>query len=159
MNSQQDVIYGLMSELDDALDNGLPLIGSFTVVKKSVVADILDKLYAALPDEIKEARALLRRKDELQYEAQQKAEKVVSDAQLEADRKIIRIESGATKRYDGNVNLHYHLTCLGCGGVFDIFLNDDCGLTKKASESFEGKIISHSVLFTGYCPSCSKQVG
>ena len=86
MNSQQDVIYGLMSELDDALDKGLPLLGSFTVVKKDTVADILDKLYAALPDEIKEARALLRRKDELQYEAQQRAEKVVADAQAEASR-------------------------------------------------------------------------
>ena len=36
----------------------------FTVVKKDTVTNILDKLYAALPDEIKEARALLRRKDE-----------------------------------------------------------------------------------------------
>ena len=62
MNSQQDVIYGLMSELDEALDNGFPF-GNLTIVKKNVVADILDKLYAALPDEIKEARALLRRKD------------------------------------------------------------------------------------------------
>ena len=86
MNSQQDVIYGLMSELDDALDKGLPLLGSFTVVKKDTVADILDRLYAALPDEIKEARALLRRKDELQYEAQQRAEKVIADAQAEANR-------------------------------------------------------------------------
>ena len=80
-------------------------------------------------------------------------------AQLEADGKIIRIESGTTKRYDGNVNLHYHLTCLDCGGVYDIFLNDDCGLTQKAAEGFDGKIISHSVLFTGYCPSCSNQAG
>ena len=48
--------------------------------------NILDKLYAALPDEIKEARALLRRKDELQYEAQQRAEKVIADAQAEANR-------------------------------------------------------------------------
>lgn len=86
MNSQQDVIYGLMSELDDALDKGLPLLGSFTIVKKDTVADILDKLYAALPDEIKEARALLRRKDELQYEAQQRAEKILADAQAEANR-------------------------------------------------------------------------
>ena len=39
-----------------------------------------------MPDEIKEARALLRRKDELQYEAQQKAEKIVADAQAEANR-------------------------------------------------------------------------
>ena len=87
MNSQQDVIYGLMNELEEALDKGFPLLGyCFTVVKKDTVTNILDKLYAALPDEIKEARALLRRKDELQYEAQQKAEKIIADAQTEANR-------------------------------------------------------------------------
>ena len=87
MNSQQDVIYGLMNELEDALDKGFPLLGyHFTVVKKDTVTSILDKLYAALPDEIKEARALLRRKDEFQYEAQQRAEKIISDAQAEANR-------------------------------------------------------------------------
>lgn len=80
-------------------------------------------------------------------------------AQLEGDGKIIRIGSGGTARYDGNVNLHYHLTCLNCSGVFDVFLDDDCGLCDKAAKSFDGKIISHSVLFTGYCSSCSKQVG
>ena len=86
MNSQQDVIYGLMNELEEALDHGIPLLGSVSIVKKDAVTNILDKLYAALPDEIKEARALLRRKDELQYEAQQRAEKVISDAQAEANR-------------------------------------------------------------------------
>ena len=86
MNSQQNVIYGLMNELEDALDKGFSPIGSFTIVKKETVTNILDKLYAALPDEIKEARALLRRKDELQYEAQQRAEKLIADAQAEANR-------------------------------------------------------------------------
>lgn len=87
MNSQQDVIYGLMNELEEALDKGFPFLGPYlTVVKKDTVTNILDKLYAALPDEIKEARALLRRKDELQYEAQQRAEKIVADAQAEANR-------------------------------------------------------------------------
>jgi len=87
MNSQQDVIYGLMNELEEALDKGFPWLGfSLTIVKKDTVTNILDKLYAALPDEIKEARALLRRKDELQYEAQQRAEKIVADAQAEANR-------------------------------------------------------------------------
>ena len=86
MNSQQDVIYGLMNELEEALDKGLGLFGSFSIVKKDTVTNLLDRLYAALPDEIKEARALLRRKDELQYEAQQKAEKIISDAQAEANR-------------------------------------------------------------------------
>ena len=86
MNSQQDVIYGLMNELEDALDKGLPLLSNLAIVKKDTVLNILDKLYAALPDEVKEARALLRRKDELQYEAQQRAEKTISEAQAEADR-------------------------------------------------------------------------
>ena len=87
MNPQQDVIYGLMSELEDALEKGFPLLGpSLVIVKKDNVTNILDKLYAALPDEIKEARSLLRRKDELQYEAQQRAEKLVADAQAEANR-------------------------------------------------------------------------
>ncbi len=87
MNSQQDVIYGLMNELEEALDKGFPFLGPYlTIVKKDTVTNILDKLYAALPDEIKEARALLRRKDELQYEAQQRAEKIVADAQAEANR-------------------------------------------------------------------------
>lgn len=87
MDSQQNEIYGLMSELEEALDKGFPLLGySFSVVKKDTVMSILDKLYAALPDEIKDARALLRRKDELLYEAQQRAEKVIADAQNEANR-------------------------------------------------------------------------
>ena len=86
MNSQQDVIFGLMNDLEEALDNkGFPLLG-YSIVKKDTVTNILDRLYAELPDEVKEAKSLLRRKDELQYEAQQKAEKIVADAQAEANR-------------------------------------------------------------------------
>ena len=87
MDSQLDVIYGLMNELDDALDKGFSLLGyNLAVVRKDTVGNILDKIYSELPAEIKEAKALLRRKDELQYEAQQRAEKIVSDAQAEANR-------------------------------------------------------------------------
>ena len=86
MNSQQDVIYGLMNELEEVLDSKRFLLLGYSLVRKDTVTDILDKIYAALPDEIKEARSLLRRKDELQYEAQQKAEKIVADAQAEANR-------------------------------------------------------------------------
>ena len=86
MNSQQDVIYGLMNKLEETLEKGVPLLSNLSIVKKNAVMDILDELYAALPDEVKEARALLRRKDELQYEAQQRAEKIISEAQAEANR-------------------------------------------------------------------------
>lgn len=87
MNSQQnDVIYGLMQELEDALDRGLPILSNLAIVKKNIVMDLIDKLYAALPDAIQEAKSLIRRKDELQYEAQQRAEQIVREAQAEADR-------------------------------------------------------------------------
>lgn len=80
-------------------------------------------------------------------------------AQLESDGTIIRIGSGGTARYDGNISPHYHLSCLKCGGVVDVFLDGDCGLCEKAAKVFDGTIISHSVLFTGYCSVCSKQLG
>ena len=86
MNSQLDVIYGLMNELEETLDKGFPLLNNLSIVKKDNVVNILDNLYAALPDGVKEANALLRRRDELQYEAQQRAEKIVADAQAEANR-------------------------------------------------------------------------
>ena len=92
MNSQQDVIYGLMGDLEDTLDRGFSPFGYYSVVKKDTVMDLLDRLFAALPGEIKEARALLRRKDELQYEAQQRAEKIIADAQGEANRLLSESE-------------------------------------------------------------------
>ena len=79
-------------------------------------------------------------------------------AMLESENKIIRIGSGGTARYDGNISPHYHVTCLECGGVHDIFMDDDT-LCKKAEKHFGGKILSHTVMFTGYCPECSEKVG
>ena len=87
MSSQQEIFYGLLDSLENLIEEkSMPLLSNFVVVKKSYIADIVEKLYDALPEEIREARTLLRRKDELQYEAQQRAEKIVSDAQAEANR-------------------------------------------------------------------------
>ena len=79
-------------------------------------------------------------------------------AMLETENKIIRIGSGGTARYDGNISEHYHHTCLECGAVHDIFMGD-AGLCKEAIKHFSGTILSHSVMFTGYCPECSEKVG
>lgn len=76
-------------------------------------------------------------------------------AQLEADSKILRIGSGGSARYDGNVSPHYHLACKGCGGVFDIFMDSDESLCERAANHFNGLIVSYSVLFNGYCHACA----
>ena len=86
MSTQQDLIFSLMNELEGELDGGWHLLSSHTIVRADVVKDLMDKIYAALPDEIRDARALLRRKNEVLYDAQQKAEKTINEAQAEAAR-------------------------------------------------------------------------
>ena len=77
MSAQQSNIYNLLGKLEDALDKGFPLLSSYmVVVKRDTVETLLDNIYASLPTEVQDARALLRRRDEIQHEAQQRAEKL-----------------------------------------------------------------------------------
>lgn len=86
---QQNGVYDLLKMLEISLEEGFPIIPrKFTVVKTKEIEAIIDRIYASLPVEVQEARAFLRRRDELQMEAQQKAEKIIADAQMEADRKL-----------------------------------------------------------------------
>lgn len=86
---QQNGVYDLLKMLEISLEEGFPIIPrKFTVVKTKEIETLIDRIYASLPVEVQEARAFLRRRDELQAEAQQKAEKIINDAQMEADRKL-----------------------------------------------------------------------
>ena len=87
MTAQQNNIYNLIEQLEEALDKGFPLLANYMVlVKRETVETLIDSIYASLPIEIQDARALLRRRDEIQHEAQQRAEKVIRDAQATAQR-------------------------------------------------------------------------
>ena len=87
MNGQQNGIYDLLRALEESLDKGFPLLSNYmVVVKREVVESLLDRIYASLPSEVQDARSLLRRRDEIQHEAQQRAEKIINDAQNEASR-------------------------------------------------------------------------
>ena len=87
MNGQQNGIYDLLRALEESLDKGFPLLSNYmVVVKREVVESLLDRIYASLPTEVQDARSLLRRRDEIQHEAQQRAEKIIADAQAEANR-------------------------------------------------------------------------
>ncbi len=86
---QQNGVYDLLRMLEMSFEEGFPIIPrKFTIVKTKEIETLIDRIYASLPVEVQEARAFLRRRDELQAEAQQKAEKIVQDAQAEADRKL-----------------------------------------------------------------------
>ena len=87
MNGQQNGIYDLLRALEESLDKGFPLLSNYmVVVKREIVESLLDRIYASLPIEVQDARSLLRRRDEIQQEAQMRAEKIINDAQAEASR-------------------------------------------------------------------------
>lgn len=83
----QNGVYDLLMMLEIALDEGYSVL-KYTVVNKREIETLIDRIYAALPTEVQEARLFLKRKEELQNEAQHKATKILQDAQAEADRKL-----------------------------------------------------------------------
>ena len=83
----QTGVYDLLKMLEIALDEGYSVF-KYTVVNKREIETLIDRIYAALPVEVQESRLFLKRKEELQNEAQQKAAKIVQDAQNEADRML-----------------------------------------------------------------------
>ncbi len=87
MNMQQSGIYELLKLLEIVLEKSFPILPNYLVaIKVKEVESLIDRIYASLPTEVQEARAFLRRREELQIEAQQKAEKIIIDAQNEASR-------------------------------------------------------------------------
>lgn len=86
---QRNDICDLLRMLEISFEEGFPIIPrKYTIVKTKEIETLMDRIYGAIPQEVREAKAFLRRRDELQQEAQQKAEKIISDAQAEADRKL-----------------------------------------------------------------------
>ena len=61
-------------------------------------------------------------------------------------------------RFDGRTDPHYHVICTSCGEVFDLELDKEHinSINTLANEHFDGTIDSHSILFYGTCPKCSK---
>ena len=86
-----------------SIDDSFPIIpGRFVLAKPKEIEALIDKIYRSLPVEVQEARAFLRRRDEMQAEAQQKAEKIVADAQAEADRKLSEADFIKALEREGN---------------------------------------------------------
>lgn len=100
---QQNGVLDLLRMLEMALEEGFPIIpGKFTVVKPKEIETLIERIYVSLPVEVQEARAFLRRRDELQVEAQQKAEKIIKDAQAEADRRLSEADFIKALEREGN---------------------------------------------------------
>ena len=83
----QNGVYDLLKMLDIALDTGYNIF-KYSIVNKKEMEDLIDRIYSALPVEVQEARVFLKRKEELQAEAQAKADKIIADAQAKAEKML-----------------------------------------------------------------------
>ena len=75
---------------------------------------------------------------------------------------IKKIDPGYPQmRFDGNTRDHYHLTCMSCGRMEDVPVDqpdhslDD--LTKALVKVTEYSIAGHNLEFYGLCPVCTRE--
>ncbi len=74
----------LIDEADEMLDNKFH-IGSYCLfMNTDDIQDILSKIRAILPEEIKTAEMILKRRDDIYMEAQSRADRIISEAQTTA---------------------------------------------------------------------------
>lgn len=76
----------LLGRANLILDKGFHFLPGFVMVKSSEMEAILDRIDASIPEDIKEAESILRRREEIQLEAQQRAERVIAEARNEAEK-------------------------------------------------------------------------
>ncbi len=71
----------LIDEADEMLDNKFH-VGSYCLfMNTDDIQDILSKIRAILPEEIKTAEMILKRRDDIYMEAQSRADRIISEAQ------------------------------------------------------------------------------
>ena len=61
---------------------------------------------------------------------------------------------GEQKRFDGDTSAHYHIRCVECNRVEDIFIERHKELEKKAATCCSYQILDHHVQFSGICSHC-----
>ena len=81
---------------------------------------------------------------------------VYRNLDLLAERGVIKkLEvGGEQKRFDGDTSPHYHIRCVKCNRVEDIFIERLGELEKSAASCCNYKILDHHVQFSGICREC-----
>ncbi|MEZ5125696.1 MAG: ATPase [Thermoleophilia bacterium] len=77
----------LIDKLDDMIHNArsVPLTDN-VMFDREEIYDILDQMRSTIPEEIKQARWIVKERQEMLTEAKQEAERLLSEAQERADR-------------------------------------------------------------------------
>lgn len=65
---------------------------------------------------------------------------------------------GKVDRFDADTRPHYHFMCRKCGCVSDLLIPYADNLNREAAKDFDGTILDHSTIFTGYCKNCKEEL-
>ena len=64
---------------------------------------------------------------------------------------------GSQRRYDGDINEHYHVRCIHCGRVGDVEVTAMSVVEHFHPEHRDFEIIGHRLDFIGICSECKKE--
>src|SRR6266576_1947422 len=79
----------LIDKLDDTIHNAKPVPLTDQVrVDKEEIYDILDQMRATIPEEIKQARWIVKERQEMLAEAKKEAERIIKDARERQDKLV-----------------------------------------------------------------------
>ncbi len=119
----------LIDKLDDLVHNAKPIPLSDNVrVDKEEIYDLLDQMRATIPEEIKQARWIVKERQEMLAEAKREAERIVREAreraeQLVADEEITRQAERAAEDIIDDARAREREIRLGAEDYADEILN------------------------------------
>jgi Fur family ferric uptake transcriptional regulator len=64
---------------------------------------------------------------------------------------------GAQRRFDGNVEKHYHVRCIRCGCIEDVPGEPFTGIEDAVGRESDYEIIGSRLEFIGICPGCKEK--
>lgn len=71
---------------------------------------------------------------------------------------IVKLEvGGSQKRFDADIEPHYHIRCSHCSRVENIEMDIIQNIVEAASKKTSYNIIGHHVEFSGECPDCQRK--
>jgi Fe2+ or Zn2+ uptake regulation protein len=61
------------------------------------------------------------------------------------------------RRFDHNLENHYHVRCTCCGRINDLYMNQPCDFEDMICRQTGYEIAGHRLDFFGLCPICKRQ--
>jgi len=66
--------------------------------------------------------------------------------------------AGTQKRYDGDLEKHYHVRCLNCGRIEDMYIEPLTAIEETFRQSSDYEIIGYRLEIIGLCTGCKNKV-